>query len=201
MNHIPGIHDNGPRDHGLWRLTFNSVLKVKDIFLDEGPIAENLPSVVSVLSVVTVLSIVTTIEFLDFDWLWSSVTMALLVDSKYITDGKVYAIRLKIYMYPLGTKFLIIHNPITHLHDYGIKRGYWMDSSSRLWNEVTPSTVTSIKTCTASTHKKQCRKRVCFPWVGAYSCMYCKKRCQNTWRKREDHSHYDHCVNEMYIRY
>ena len=21
VNHIPGIHDNGPRDHGVWRLT------------------------------------------------------------------------------------------------------------------------------------------------------------------------------------
>ena len=26
VNHIPGIHDNGPRDQSLWRLTSNSVL-------------------------------------------------------------------------------------------------------------------------------------------------------------------------------
>ena len=24
VNHIPGIHDNGPRDHGLWRLTLTA---------------------------------------------------------------------------------------------------------------------------------------------------------------------------------
>ena len=24
VNHIPGIHDNGPRDHGVWRLTLSA---------------------------------------------------------------------------------------------------------------------------------------------------------------------------------
>ena len=24
VNHIPGIHDNGPRDHGVWRLTLTA---------------------------------------------------------------------------------------------------------------------------------------------------------------------------------
>ena len=27
VNHIPGIHDNGPRDHGLWRLTLTAYSK------------------------------------------------------------------------------------------------------------------------------------------------------------------------------
>ena len=26
VNHIPGIHDNGPRDHGLWRLTLTAYI-------------------------------------------------------------------------------------------------------------------------------------------------------------------------------
>ena len=27
VNHIPGIHDNGPRDHGLWRLTLTAYIR------------------------------------------------------------------------------------------------------------------------------------------------------------------------------
>ena len=28
VNHIPGIHDNGPRDHGVWRLTLTAYCEV-----------------------------------------------------------------------------------------------------------------------------------------------------------------------------
>ena len=28
VNHIPGIHDNGPPDHGLWRLTLTAYITV-----------------------------------------------------------------------------------------------------------------------------------------------------------------------------
>ena len=34
VNHIPGIHDNGPRDQGLWRPTLTAYWGIKTISLD-----------------------------------------------------------------------------------------------------------------------------------------------------------------------
>ena len=33
VNHIPGIHDNGPRDHGVWRLTLTAYTQLLYIFI------------------------------------------------------------------------------------------------------------------------------------------------------------------------
>ena len=43
VNHIPGIHDNGPRDHELWRRTLTMYSNIPYMRENSAPVVNSAP--------------------------------------------------------------------------------------------------------------------------------------------------------------